>query len=115
MATTSTSRRRAPHSSKKAPAPAASRTPAFYRPETWSPEGSVGYYMRRTVHLVTDAVDHELAPEGLTSTEWIPLLKPYMGHASPIAGVAGMCTLDGGAITRTLARIRAKGPARPLH
>ena len=83
--------------------------PDFYRPETWSPEGSVGYYMRRTVNLVTEAVDHELAPTGLTSAQWIPLLKLYMGHASTVAELARICTLDVGAMTRTLDRLEAKG------
>ena len=83
--------------------------PAFYTPENWSPEESVGYYMRRTLNLVTDAVDHELEPTGLTSAQWIPLLKIYMGHASTVAEVARICNHDVGAMTRTLDRLEAKG------
>lgn len=107
MANTSTNRRPVQHAPKKA-APAGV-TPSFYRPDNWSPEESIGYYMRRTVNLVTDAVDHELEPGGLTSAQWIPLLKLYMGETSTVAELARMCTLDVGAMTRTLDRLEMKG------
>lgn len=113
MANISRARRAVQHAPKKA-APAAG-TPAFYRPESWSTEDSVGYYMRRTVHLVTDAVDHELAPTGLTSAQWIPLLKLYMGESSTVADLARVCNHDTGAMTRTLDRLEAKGLIRRVR
>lgn len=107
MANLSRPRRAAvPHAAKKASAPA---TPAFYRPENWAPEESIGYMMRRTLSLVTDAVDHELAPTGLTHAQWMPLLKLYMGHASTVAELARRSNLDVGAMTRGLDRLEAKG------
>jgi DNA-binding MarR family transcriptional regulator len=104
----------APRRRQKAVA-AAPSAPAFYRPANWSPENSVAYYMRRTVNLVTEAVDHELAPAGLTSAQWIPLLKLYMGHASTVAELARVCTHDVGAMTRTLDRLEAKGLIRRVR
>src|SRR5947209_3493882 len=107
MANISTARRPVQHAPRKA-APAAA-APVFYRPDNWSPEESIGYYMRRTVNLVTEAVDRELEPSGLTSAQWIPLLKLYMGETSTVAELARMCTLDVGAMTRTLDRLETKG------
>jgi DNA-binding MarR family transcriptional regulator len=104
--TTSRPRRAGQHVSKKA-APAAG-TPAFYRPEDWSPEESIGYLMRRILSHVTDAVDDELAPTGLTHAQWMPLLKLYMG-ASTVAELARQSNLDAGAMTRALDRLEAKG------
>jgi DNA-binding MarR family transcriptional regulator len=109
--------RHAAHASKKgatAAVPASSTTTSattaeFYRPETWRPEESIGYLMKRIIATVADAVDHELAPTGLTSAQWVPLLKVYLGEASTVAELARHCTLDAGAMTRTLDRLEAKG------
>ena len=95
-----------PASKKATPAGA---TPAFYRPENWSPEESIGYLMRRILSHVTDAVDDELEPAGLTHAQWMPLLKLYMGHASTVAELARHSNLDAGAMTRALDRLEAKG------
>src|SRR5947207_742263 len=115
MATITSTRRPAAHASRKtasAPGPAPA---AFYRPETWSPEQSIGYLMKRIISAVTDAVDHELAPTGLTSAQWGPLLKIYLGHASTVAELARHSNLDAGAMTRTLDRLEAKGLVRRVR
>jgi DNA-binding MarR family transcriptional regulator len=109
MANTSPSasrRRRAVQHAAKKSAPAAD-TPAFYLPESWSPEESIGYLMRRILSHVTDAVDDELEPTGLTHAQWMPLLKLYMG-ASTVAELARQSNLDAGAMTRALDRLEAK-------
>lgn len=82
---------------------------AFYQPETWRREDSIGYLMGRIMSTVKEAVDHELAPEGLTSAQWVPLLKVYMGEASTVAELARECQVDVGAMTRTLDRLESKG------
>jgi DNA-binding MarR family transcriptional regulator len=95
---------------RHAAAPASSSTTVgFYTPENWRPEQSVGYLMKRIIATFADAVDHELAPTGLTSAQWVPLLKVYLGEASTVAELARHCTLDAGAMTRTLDRLEAKG------
>jgi DNA-binding MarR family transcriptional regulator len=87
----------------------------FYRPETWSPEQSMGYLMKRIIATVTDAVDHELAPTGLTSAQWGPILKLYLGEATTVAELARHSKLDVGAMTRTLDRLEAKGLVRRIR
>lgn len=95
---------------------AADEPPAtFYRPDNWRPEQSIGYLMKRIIATVADAVDHELAPTGLTSAQWVPLLKVYIGEASTVAELARACTLDVGAMTRTLDRLEAKGLVRRVR
>jgi DNA-binding MarR family transcriptional regulator len=102
-----TAARAAAKPAKSAPGPAV--TPGFYTPENWSPEVSIGYLMKRIIAKVSDAVEQELAPTGLTSAQWVPLLKVYMGHASTVAELARECSSDVGAMTRTLDRLEAKG------
>lgn len=84
-------------------------TPAFYRPESWKREDSVGYLMGRIMTILKEAVDHELAPTDLTHAQWVPLLKIYMGEASTVAELARETQVDVGAMTRTLDRLESKG------
>jgi len=87
----------------------------FYSPRSYKPEESVGYLMRRILATFAAAVDHELEPTGLTSAQWIPLLKLYMGEASTVAELARGCQLDVGAMTRTLDRLESKGLVRRVR
>jgi DNA-binding MarR family transcriptional regulator len=89
-----------------------SRTPTptvFYRPENYQPEESAVYLMRRILTLVAGEVDEALEPRGLTSAQWVPLLKLHYGVAASVAELARECRLDAGAMTRTLDRLEAKG------
>jgi DNA-binding MarR family transcriptional regulator len=97
---------RTPHSQK---------VMAFYRPETWRREESIGYLMGRIMNIVKEAVDHELAPTDLTHAQWVPLLKIYMGEASTVAELARETQVDVGAMTRTLDRLEAKGLVRRVR
>jgi DNA-binding MarR family transcriptional regulator len=90
-------------------------TPAFYRPESWRREESIGYLMSRSINIVKEAVDHELAPTGLTHAQWVPLLKLYLGEASTVAELARETQVDVGAMTRTLDRLEMKGLVRRVR
>lgn len=89
-------------------APSAPET-AFYTPENYRPEESAAYLMRRILALMAGEVDEALGPQGLTSAQWVPLLKLHMGEASTVAELARECQLDAGAMTRLLDRLEAKG------
>jgi DNA-binding MarR family transcriptional regulator len=86
-----------------------SKAIAFYKPETYQPEESAAYLMRQILNLATAEIDKALEPAGLTNAQWVPLIKLHMGHASTVAELARECKLDGGAMTRTLDRLEAKG------
>lgn len=81
----------------------------FYRAEDYFAEDSIGYLMRKAVTRVTQAVDREMVPNGLTNAQWVPLIKLYVGEADTAAALARECELDAGAMTRLLDRVEAKG------
>lgn len=115
--TTKTSRRppraaRAPSTVRK---PAAPDRAAFYDPENYQPNESIGYMMRRIFNTVTAEVDRELEPSGLTSAQWVPLLKLHMGAGSTVAELARGCQQDAGSMTRLLDRLEAKGMVRRVR
>lgn len=114
-----------PHASATAPqaqdltrgASHASVEPAadFYCPEDYKPNESVGYLMRRILSLVSQVVERDLEPAGLTNAQWLPLLKLQMGQASNVAELARECDLDAGSMTRLLDRLEAKDLCRRVR
>lgn len=81
----------------------------FYQAETYRPEDSVGYLMKQIISLVSQEIERQLAHTDLTSAQWVPLFKIHFGQASTVAELARHCSLDAGAMTRTLDRLEAKG------
>ena len=96
---------------EKTPSPASAwpSAPAFYSAETYLPEDSIGYLMRRILVSLAQSVESELAGSALTNAQWLPLLKLSSGTASTAAELARHCHLDAGAMTRMLNRLEAKG------
>ena len=80
----------------------------FYRAEDYATEESVGYLMRRIISLLSQGIERELEPSGLTNAQWVPMFKLYMGCASTAAELARQCELDAGSMTRLLDRLEAK-------
>ena len=87
----------------------------FYCPDDYKPNDSVGYLMRRILSLVSQGVERELEPAGLTNAQWVPLLKLQMGLASTVAELARECDLDAGSMTRLLDRLEAKDLCRRVR
>jgi DNA-binding MarR family transcriptional regulator len=87
----------------------------FYTAEVYNAGESVGYLMRRIVALISQGVERELEPKGLTNAQWMPLLKLHMGHASTVAELARGCDLDAGSMTRLLDRLEAKDLVRRVR
>lgn len=81
----------------------------FYQPESYHPNESAAYLMRRILACMAAEVEDALEPTGLTNAQWVPLLKLHMGEASSVAELARECQLDTGAMTRLLDRLEAKG------
>jgi DNA-binding MarR family transcriptional regulator len=89
---------------------------AFYRPENYRAEESIGYMMRRIVVSVVQMVENRLCDPGSpTYPQWVPLHKLSLGHATTVAELARECELDGGAMTRLLDRLEAKGLCRRVR
>jgi len=88
-----------------APAPAPA---AFYQPEGYSAQESVGYLMRRIVSTLAQEIERRMEPNGLTNAQWMPLFKLFHGDARTGAELARICEMDAGAMTRLLDRLEAK-------
>jgi DNA-binding MarR family transcriptional regulator len=81
----------------------------FYRPDSYNPDESAAYLMKRILACMAADVDAALEPQGLTHAQWIPLYKLQQKAASTVAELARECNLDAGAMTRLLDRMEAKG------
>lgn len=87
----------------------------FYSAAGYKPDESVGYLMRRIISLVSQEIEREMEPSGLTNAQWVPLLKLHMGLASTVAELARECDLDAGSMTRLLDRLEAKQLCRRVR
>jgi DNA-binding MarR family transcriptional regulator len=81
----------------------------FYSADAYRPEESVGFLMRQVLAQLSHEIERQFAPSDLTNAQWIPLFKLHNKRASTVAELARQCSLDGGAMTRTLDRLEAKG------
>jgi DNA-binding MarR family transcriptional regulator len=104
-----------PKKTTRKPSGAAAPGVEFYKAASYNAGESVGYLMRRIVALISQEVERELEPKGLTNAQWVPLLKLYMGHASTVAELARGCDLDAGSMTRLLDRLEAKELVRRVR
>lgn len=87
-------------------------TPPIYQLGNFTRENSMGYLMRRIVHLMVGQVDRRLEGTGLTHAQWTPLFLIHRGEANTLAALARDLQVDAGALTRTLDRLEAKGLCR---
>lgn len=87
----------------------------FYRADGYRPDDSVGYLMRRIISLVSQTIERDMEPTGLTNAQWVPLLKLHMRLASTVAELARECDLDAGSMTRLLDRLEAKQLVRRVR
>lgn len=87
----------------------------FYQADGYRPDNSVGYLMRRIISLVSQAIERDMEPTGLTNAQWVPLLKLHMRLASTVAELARECDLDAGSMTRLLDRLEAKQLVRRVR
>ena len=84
----------------------------FYQSGTYTPDQSIGFLMRRVLSSILQAADAQLAEQGLTYVQWLPLYKLSLcgdTHSSTLAKDLGM---DPASVTRALDRIEAKGLLR---
>jgi len=89
---------------------------SFYTPETYKPEESIGYMMRRILTTAIQIVESRMAePGGPTYPQWVPLHKLARGSVTTVAELARECELDTGAMTRLLDRLEAKGLCRRIR
>lgn len=82
----------------------------FYQPDNYVAGGdSVGRLMSSVVTAMTQELERQFEPSGLTNAQWRPLFKLGFTNTSTVAELARQCTLDAGGMTRLLDRLEAKG------
>ena len=90
------------------------RAPASvsFSPETFQPEESVLYFLRKALVRLGHVVNREMAMEESTLPQWLPLFKVSKGEASTVADLARQCCIDVSAMTRLLDRLEKKDLVR---
>jgi DNA-binding MarR family transcriptional regulator len=84
----------------------------LYRCDRTRVEDNPGYLIKLVFNSINRALDQEMAPLGLTATQWRPVAMIAMGRADTAAELARLNTVDTGAMTRTLDRLEAKSLVR---
>ncbi|MFD2754161.1 MarR family winged helix-turn-helix transcriptional regulator [Comamonas terrae] len=85
----------------------------FYQAGEYSPQQSVGFLMRRVISSILQAADAQLADQGLTYVQWLPLYKLLLCQENTTnATLAKDLGMDPASVTRALDRIEAKGLLR---
>lgn len=79
-----------------------------YRCDRTRIEDNPGYLIRLVFNSLNRALDQEMAPLGLTATQWRPVAMVALGRADTAAELARLNEVDTGAMTRTLDRLEAK-------
>lgn len=80
----------------------------FYSADTFGPEMSIGYLVRRVHQLGQDRLAPLFEAEGLTGTHWSALVAVWHGRTT-CADVARELAYDKGATTRLMDTLEAKG------
>ncbi len=82
----------------------------FYAADSYVADGtSVGHLLSKVVSALTQELERQFEPSGLTNAQWRPLFKLSITDASTVAELARECVLDAGGMTRLLDRLEAKG------
>src|SRR5690606_5654986 len=72
-------------------------------------EDNPGYLIKQVYLSMNRMLDQQMAPLGLTASQWRPIAMLFRGNADTPAELARLNGVDTGAMTRTLDRLEAKG------
>jgi DNA-binding MarR family transcriptional regulator len=86
-----------------------------YRLDTYSPDESIGYLLKRAGGQLSTTVDRALAEFDMTHAQLGIFLRLLHGHANTAADLAREMVIDTGAMTRALDRLEEKGFIRRLR
>lgn len=89
--------------------------PNFFSAETYDPQESLLYKLRRAMIGINQAVNEQTDLGGTSLPQWVPLHKVHLGHANTVADLARKCAQDTGAMTRLLDRLETKGLCRRVR
>src|ERR1700748_1490286 len=81
----------------------------FYDAAIFTPDGSIGYLVRRAHQLGQAALDGVYAEYGLTGTQWSTLMMLLAGTCGTCAELARDLAHDKGAMTRLIDQLDQRG------
>ncbi|TAL91543.1 MAG: MarR family transcriptional regulator [Candidimonas sp.] len=83
----------------------------FYRPDEQSlkQDSNVGHLIKNVYASINRMIDQGVAPIGLTSKQWKPLIMICHHDINTPAELSRVTNVDTGAMTRVLDRLEAKG------
>lgn len=84
----------------------------FYQAGVYAPDKSIGFLMRRVLSSILQLADAQLAEQGLTYVQWLPLYKLLVCSDTNSSTLAKDLGMDPASVTRALDRIEAKGLLR---
>jgi DNA-binding MarR family transcriptional regulator len=85
------------------------RNPHFYDGVSYPIADGVGYLMKRIAATMARLIERRMADHGLTAAQWAPLWMIEAGKSDTAQGLTCAMGIDGGAMTRMLDRLVAKG------
>ena len=90
-------------------------TAAFYDPRTFEPRSCVGRLLTQVKMSMTDALDEELSPLGITSAQFVILVMLADADADSASNLCKSASYDQGAMTRMIDRLERKGLVRRVR
>lgn len=81
----------------------------FYEQDTFEPDCSVGYLIRRCHQMGQGALEPVFARRGITGSQWQALVSIYFGRGATSAELARDIGHDKGAMTRLVDSMEASG------
>jgi len=87
----------------------------IYDPKTYQPRESIGFLLQRARLQILDDLDRELEPLGITSAQFIILVRLSEQEVGSAAGLCRGVSYDPGAMTRMIDRLEKKGLIRRVR
>jgi MarR family transcriptional regulator, multiple antibiotic resistance protein MarR len=85
------------------------RTSPIYDAKTFEPQRSIGRALGRVKVAMSDALDRELAPFGITAAQLVIMISLATGEADSASSLCRGISYDPGAMTRMIDRLEQKG------
>jgi len=94
----------------------ATPTPAvIYDASTFEPRNCVGRLLTQVKMSMSEALDEELAPLGITAAQFVVLVMLADADAGSASGLCKTASYDQGAMTRMIDRLERKGFVRRVR
>jgi MarR family transcriptional regulator, multiple antibiotic resistance protein MarR len=88
---------------------------SIYDTKSFEPRASLGFLIQRVRLEILDDLDHELEPLGITSAQYVILIRLSKEDATSASALCRGTSYDPGAMTRMIDRLEKKGLLRRVR